>query len=216
VSLYFYIYHSLLLAAIVLSLIAYFRGAKNFGWLAAVLSVTLLIELVVELMTKRQIPFGWIYHLFNIIEYCLFVVFLLSFVKNKIVYKSFGYSIPVYIMLALSISHFFYRFAGFPGININIEGFLLFVLCTYILFNLDVSGKETLWQLPVFWICTGVLIFFGCTFFYNGIYSNVINLDKATALRLFGVLNKPLNIALYGFILIGLLCLILKKKPIFR
>ena len=197
-----------------MSFMAVLKGHKRYLYLAALMSLTLIVELYAEILGKKGYDFSWIYHAFNAFEYMLFVFFLLFSVKDSRIQKVIKYSIPIFVIGGLSISLLLYNFSGFPGLNINIEGFLLFLICTYILFNLEINSRQNILGHSEFWICTGILIFFGCTFFYNGIYTNIFNLDKATALRLFGVLNKPLNIILYSFIIIGTLCLKIRKKHI--
>ena len=90
--------------------------------------------------------------------------------------------------------------------------YLLFIICTYILFTPDPTYDKLIFTNPGFWICVGILIFVGCTFFYNVIYTNLMNFDKRKALGLFGLINMPLNIVLYTFIITGILCTVARKK----
>ena len=62
-----------------------------------------------------------------------------------------------------------------------------------------------------------VYFFFSAVpFLFNGIYTSFFDIDKSQALKLFGIINKPLNIVLYSFIIIGIVCSIRKKKPIIQ
>lgn len=118
------------------------------------------------------------------------------------------------MIISLSISVFYYHFTGFPGLNINFEGILQSIVCTYILFNLEVQEDRSILKNPYFWICSGILIFFGTTFFFNGVYTKLLNMDGDKALQLFSMINKPLNLIFYALIIIGILCLPISKKPI--
>src|SRR5205085_9522142 len=121
-------------------------------------------------------------------------------------------SIPLFFIFSYFISWSFYQFRDFPGINISTEGFLLFLICTVLLFNLEVVEDENVFLNPDLWIALGILIFEGGTFFYNFIYTKMAALDTAKALELFGLINKPLNLCLYTFINIGLICLLKRKR----
>lgn len=208
------LYNGLVFIAFVLSLVVFFNNNKRFGVLSILLISTFLVEIIVLILIKKKIDFTWLYHLFNLLEYCLFSLFLVKSVKSKNIIRAVRLSIFFFILTGFSISFFFYHFKGFPGININIEGFLLSLLCIYILFNLDVDDNTPILRNSDFWICSGILIFFGCTFFFNGILTKILQIGQDKALKLFGIIHKPLNIILYSFIIIGILCLITKKKLI--
>jgi hypothetical protein len=153
-----------------------------------------------------------LYHSFNIVEYPLLCAFLLYAVKQPKIKLAIQISILFYIITCFSISQFYYHFKNFPGLNINIEAIFLSLICTYILFNLEIDEERSILKNENFWISAGLLIFFGTTFFYNGIYTKLINIDTEKALDLFGLINRPLNIILYSSIIIGILCLQTNKK----
>ena len=213
-SVYYLFYHGLIFIALALSLAALIKGRRRILPLTIVLTLTLAVELTADALYKRGIDFTWLYHLFNICEYALVCWYFLPAIGSMSIRKIVLWSVPAFALAAISISFFFYDFAAFPGININIEGLLLFVLCIYILFTLEPNDDTMIYQLPDFWICIGVLIYFGGTFFYNGIYTNLVTMDEQRAYELFAIINQPLNIALYSSIITGLLCLILKKRSI--
>jgi hypothetical protein len=206
-------YHLLILTALVLSTIAYFNGFRRFGLLSVLLFITYAVELTALVLIAKKIVFVWLYHIYNFIEYGLLCLFLLPVVKSRVVSKFVVVSIPAFIMTAFLISFFFYHFRRFPGININIEGMLLFLLCVYILFTLEVTENRSVLNNANFWICSGILIFFGTTFFYNGVYTKLLRMDEEQALKLFSIINRPLNIILYSFMAIGILCLPIRRKP---
>ena len=215
-SLYNVIYNTLILFAFLLSLITFLKGHKRFLILSILLLITSFVELLVLELIKKGLAFTWIYHLFNLLEYSLLSLFLMQSIKSPKIANAIKLSIPMFILVAFLISLFYYRFKNLPGININIEGLLLSVSCTYILLNLEIYRNQSILYCSNFWICLGILIFFGGTFFFNGIYRLIVNLDKTEALRLFSIINSPLNIILYSFIIIGILCLLPNKRYITR
>lgn len=207
------VYNTLILAAFILSLIASLKGYKRFGLLSLLLFITSVLELSVLYLIEKETDFTWLYHIYNVVEYALLCLFLADAINSAAIAKVIKVSIPLFILTGLSVSYFYYSFSGFPGLNINIEGLLLSIICVYILFNMEVIEKASIFSNYYFWICSGILIFFGTTFFFNGIYTRIAKIDGDRALILFSTINRPLNIILYSFIIIGILCLLMKKKP---
>ena len=211
-GLYFLIYHILVVLSIVISFVALYRGHKKYFSLLLVLIFTELVEMFAQIAVLKNFSFVWVYHLFVPVEYTLLVLYLRLAINIKKVRRIIIITIPLFIIFSLSVSHFFYHFEDFPGINISTEGFLLFVFCTILLFNLEVVEDESIFLNPDVWIALGILVFDGGTFFYNCVYTKLLAMDPLKALLLFGIINKPLNIFLYTFINIGLVCLIKKKR----
>lgn len=207
------IYNSLILLGAICSFIAWKKGHKRFLILGVLLFITTSMELYVQYLIKKGIDFTYLYHAFIAIEYPLFCWFLLGAVKPGSFSNAMKISIPIYIIISLLLSITKYHFEGFPGLNINLEGILQSIVCTYILFNLEVQEDRSILKNHYFWICSGILIFFGTTFFFNGVYTKVLNMDNNKALLLFGIINKPLNLIFYALILIGTLCLLTTRKP---
>ena len=196
-----------------LSFIAWKNGYKRFLILSILLFLTSAMELYVQYLLKKHVDFTYLYHSFIAIEYPLFCWFLLGAVSPGKFSTAIQISIPFYMVVSLSISGFYYHFTGFPGLNINFEGILQSIVCTYILFNLEVQEDRSILKNHYFWICSGILIFFGTTFFFNGVYTKLLNMDGDKAFQLFGIINKPLNLIFYALILIGILCLPTSRKP---
>jgi hypothetical protein len=213
-SFYYFIYYSLIISSILLSFVAFKKGHKRFLVLAVLLFVTLIVEYSSELLIKHGREFVWMYHLFSPIEYTLIAIFLISAIKESKVKKLFRVTIPAFILFSLLISFFFYQFKTMPGINLAVEGLLVSGISTYRLFNLDAQENPVIFGHADFWICTGLLIFFGVCSFFFGIYTPLFKLSTNDAFSLFGLIVDPLNLVLYSFITIGLLCLVQKKKYI--
>jgi hypothetical protein len=178
------------------------------------LFATLAVELLAEALSRSHKAFVWSYHIFVVVEYALLCYYCLSALATAAYRRTIRLSVPVFIAFSLYVSYFWYHFQSFPGINISTEGLLLFILFTYLLFHLDIDRYMPVYHHSDFWIAIGVLIFFGGTFFFNGIYTRLLNMDAAKAMDLFGIINKPLNLLLYSCIIIGLLCSIQKRSYI--
>jgi hypothetical protein len=215
-GIYFISYYVLILLSIVLSFVAFYRGHKRYFPLLLALLLTIIVEGSVTILIDKRLSFTWIYHLFVFVEYAMVVLYLRLAIHTEKIKRIILVSIPVFIVISFLISFFFSHFRGFPGINLSIEGFLLFIFCMVLLFNLEVSENDSVFVNPDLWIALAFMIYEGGTFFYNGVYTRLVNLDEATAIRLFSYINRPLNICLYTFINIGLICLIKKKRSIMQ
>lgn len=178
--------------------------------------ITALLELYVQYLLYKHIDFTYLYHAFAAIEYPLFCWFLLDAVKQAKIRLAMKISIPVFMLASLGISIYHYHFEDFPGLNLELEGLLQSILCTYILFNLDVKEDQPVLKNSYFWICSGILIFYGTTFFFNGVYTKILNINSEKAMALFVMINSPLNLIMYAFITIGIVCLLTSRKHIIQ
>jgi hypothetical protein len=215
-SAYNIVYNSLILLSFILSLMAFLRGHKRFLYFSILFFLTSGTELTVLVLIAKNLDFTWLYHCYNIVEYPLIALFFLYYVRNKNAYLILKTSLVVCFIACLALSTLYYRFMDFPGLNINIEAMFLSTLCIYVLFNLNIDQDRPLFRREEFWISAGILIFFGTTFFFNGIYSKLLNINSDRALELFSYINRPLNLTLYLFIIIGITCLLTNKKHLTR
>jgi len=99
-----------------------------------------------------------------------------------------------------------------PVINIDIEGFLLFIIYTHLLFSIEVDVKKFIYAQEDLWIAAGVLIFFGGAFTYLGLYPSLFNIYPREAGTVYGFFVKSLDTIFYSFIIIGQICLIRNRK----
>jgi len=177
-----------------------------------VLASTLTLESCSSYLDSNNIKgYDYRFHVFNLIEYSLFATYyIISCADNR--YKQWvKLSIPVFIVCALSVSFFKYKFSGVPSVNIDIECFLLLILYTHLLFNLDIKPNMFIYQHHDFWISSGILIFYGGVFCSLGLYPLLVSFEKEKARSLFDYIIDPLNLTFYTCIIIGLLCTLRKK-----
>ena len=211
-SFYYVIYLGLILSALVLSAIAVKVGNKKSLYLLLVLSATLITELYPTIIINTHVDFGWAYHLFNPLEYTFFCIYYLKSSDNHFLKIAAKYSIPVFVTLSLCISYFYYHFFSMPAININIEGFLLFILYTHLLFSINIPIGVAIYKHPDFWISIAMLIFFGSIFVFLGLYPYLFNVSRVQTNQLFNLITKPANIIFYSCIIIGILCSIKSRR----
>jgi hypothetical protein len=210
-SFYYFVYYLLILVSCLLSFVAFKWGHKRFLYLSLMLFLAFLLEIGYD-VPWFQHKYSFAQNFFVLFEYSLTVQFIIPEIKLKKLRGLISLSIPVFILCSLIISYVFYKFKSFPAINIEIETILLLSICIYLLFNLDIDGDYPIRRNSNFWILTGFLIFFGGTFFFFGVYANLVALEPEKAKEYFGKIVQPLNIVLYSCINTGILCLLVKRK----
>ena len=188
------------------------KGKRRFLPLCIVLTIQLAEELTVAWMYSKKMEFIWIYHIYALFDYTLFSIYFMQLVSPK--YRRWIiFSILAFVLISASISNWYYHFKSFPGANINTEGVFICIICTYVLLNLDIQRYDAIYKNPDFWICLGVIVFFGGTFFANGMYTYLFNIDKVQARRLFIIVNTA-NLIQYTCYIIGFLCAIPRRSSI--
>jgi len=189
------------------------KGQRRFIPLCIVLTISMAEELVVAWLYSRGADFIWIYHIYALFEYTFFCIYFMQMVSLK--HKRWiKFSILIFILTSASISYWYYHFESFPGANINTEGVFICIICSYVLLNLDIHLFDAIYKHPDFWISLGILIFFGGTFFSNGLFTYLYEIDKVQAKKLFNIINSPLNLILYSCFIIGFLCAIPRRSTI--
>ena len=197
----------------ILSFIVCMKGQRRFIPLCIVLTISMAEELVVAWLYSRGDDFIWIYHIYALFEYTFFCIYFMQMVSLKH-QRWIKLSILIFILASASISYWYYHFESFPGANINTEGVFICIICAYVLLNLDIHLFDAIYKHPDFWISLGVLIFFGGTFFSNGLYTYLLEIDRVQAKKLFNIINSPLNLILYSCFIIGFLCAIPRRSTI--
>jgi hypothetical protein len=211
VTIYF-IYHGLISVSLLLSYYSLESGSKKSFYLVLVLFATSIVELAAGMAYFGGVKLDWIYHVFNPIEYTLFCLYYIKACEQRKLKSIVKYSIPIFIIFSLCISFYQYGFKSLPGLNINIEGFVLFILYSHLLFCIDVREKMYIYTHPDFWLSTGILIYFGGVFVLCGLYSKIAHLDIIETQNLFIKITLPLNLVLYSCFIIGFICSLRYKK----
>ena len=103
---------------------------------------------------------------FTICEFCLFAYFLILILKNKVVINLIKWSIPIFIILA--VSYYFIIYPGNFSIVPSITEFLFFISAIVYFFyeKMKTVIMYPLYQSIIFWICVAFFLYFTGNFFY--------------------------------------------------
>jgi len=167
-NLFFIFYFGILAITSVLAFLSYKKGDRKSIFLLILLIATIVTELSSLIITVYQIDgYTFRYYIFNLIEYTLLCMYYLKSCTNKKCRIGVRISIVLFLFFVLYTAIFITHFKGLPALNIDIEGFLLFMIYTQLLFSIDIPVEISIYLHPDFWISVGILIFYGGIFVFS-------------------------------------------------
>ncbi|HTI58577.1 hypothetical protein [Mucilaginibacter sp.] len=206
-------YYSLLTTGTVLAFLLFKKGKKQFIALAILLAITLVKELITSQLPRENYKLSFlITDIFNLLEYTLFSIYFIISCRNIMLKKWVKLSIPLFIIFGAYTSVFIYQFREVPVLNIDLEGFLLLIIYTHLLYNLEIDDNKSIYMHADFWIAIGVMIFFGGAFVFIGLLPIILEQDSVRALSEYGKILQILNYIFYNSIIIGVIWGIRNKK----
>ena len=170
------------------------------------LFITLLMDGISLLGLLKGNTNNAVYNFFNVFEFAFYFVILGKIIKNNRVKMLIRFVIILYPILALANIIFIQKIYGFPALNLAIGCLLIVTICIYYFFELfQLPHSVALTRQPGFWICSGLLFFYSCSFPLIA----PINLIKALppfVLKNFVTIINILNVLLYSSFTIAFLC----------
>lgn len=170
----------------------------------------LLLTLIIEVYSsylyeagKSNIP---IYNFFSALEFCFYLLVISIIVKRRKATLIIRYIIVLYACTATANILFIQGISTFHTITYSAGCLLVVTFCIYYfyeLFRIPDSGK--LEFNPAFWICTGLLFFYCCSF---PLYGLILYWSSKWKLMVdsFTMIITVLNIFLYCLFTIAFLC----------
>lgn len=155
-------------------------------------------------------------HFYIPLEYILLSLFFITVSSNSLVKKIISISIPVYLVLSVYFSVTHYTLKSYPAIPYNIGCFFTILWAVFTMFTLEVKEDLKVTSLPIFWICTGIIIFYMGVFFYNAVYNYLLKEKTALANSLRSIINLNLNFLFYIIWSYAFICSIRLKKYFIR
>lgn len=198
-----YVYYLLMIACFINSL--FYLRILSIRILALLLLCSILTEIGVEIFISKGLNYYVFYHIFNVVEYGLTTLILYEGIRTKLVRKMMVYSIPLYSLIALTLSLNVQDWNQLPSISYDVEGLFIITWCIIALWSIDPTDDRTIFQQPTFWFIIAFYIYFICTLPFNGIFNYLIKVKShvGKTKTLFSIINSVSNYLLYLFILIG-------------
>ena len=167
--------------------------------------ITLTVEVSAWFFIKYKMNVTLLYIIFTSFEF-IFYLFIIAFsIYNLKVRKIILWLMAIYPLLVL-LNRIFIQQRSFHTITYSIGCLLVVAGCMYYFFELFQSTHSVnLVKEPAFWICSGLLFFYCCTFPLIGLWNYLPGLPKIILKNLNYILTF-LNILLYSLFSIAFLC----------
>jgi hypothetical protein len=173
--------------------------------------VTILLG-ISSYLAYRVIPNTPWFNLLTIFEYCFYFFILYRIIRNPIVRKTAFHLIWIYPLIAGLNIFYLQKTTSFHTITYSLGGLLVVAFCIFYFFELFQRPQSVnLSRNPDFWICSGLLFYFACTFPIYGMINNITKLPKIILFNLNTIFNV-LDILLYTSFTIAFLCRLKIRK----
>lgn len=176
------------------------------------LFLTLIVEVLGEILNRKLIHNTWLYNFFTIIEFVFYLWVIREIIQNKKAKKIFFSVMIIYPVCAVTNILFIQKINHFHSFTYAMGCLLIVASCIYYFFELFLMPHSiALLKQPAFWISTGLLFFYTFTFPIYGLTNLVMGLPKVIIINLANVISI-LNIFLYSMFCIAFLCRIKMPK----
>jgi len=208
------IYYFIILIGIILSSFLFLKkdDSPYLKYFAPFLFLTLFIELLCLHLANNAIHTISIASSFNIIEVCFYMWVLGNIIKSKKIKKTITFMLIVFPILSIINLFFFQGIHNYNTITFSVGCLILIFLSIYYFYELfKLQHAVRLSTDPGFWICTGLLFFYCCSF---PVYVS-INIIKNFSNELGHIITfvlAILNVILYSLFCIAFLCKIRIRK----
>jgi hypothetical protein len=152
------------------------------------------------------------FNLLTIYEYCFYFFVLYRIIRQPIVRKCALNLIWIYPLIAGLNIFFMQKARSFHTITYSLGGLLVVAFCIFYFFELFQRPQSVnLSRNPDFWICSGLLFYFACTFPIYGMVNSISNMPQIILFNLNTIFNV-LDILLYTSFTIAFLCRLRIRK----
>jgi len=201
-----------LITLLISSLISIYNYNKLTTYLKA-FSIFLVVTLVVECAGYFLIkPNIWLFNIFTALEFVFYLVLFRQILTSTSKKKAVNLLIASTIIASLGNMIFFQGLFKFNNYSYS-YGCMLVCICVmmYFLQLLHHTNPQPLTRIPMFWVSTGLLIYYACNFFYMGLLNYIIGVSMEIAKELF-IIISVLNIAMYSLFSVGIVCSTTRRR----
>lgn len=178
------------------------------------LLLSLVSETTAVYLMVHRLPNAPLYNFFTVIEFSFYFFCLSNIIRNARVRRILLRTIFVYAVLALTNIFFIQKLRTFHSITYSIGSLVLVIFCIYYFYELFREPKAVnLMSEPPFWICSGLLFFYCCSFPVVGPL-NLLRTIPAVTIQTFDSIITLLNVFLYSMFTVAFLCRIKIRKYI--
>lgn len=176
-----------------------------FKYFPIFLFATLSTEFVGNYLKSINKPNAILYNFFSIAEFVFYIVIIREIIKSPKVKKIMLWGVILYSVISFSNIVFFQGIDRFHTVTYSLGCLFIVISCAYYFFEIfRLPGSEKLLTNPAFWICSGLLFFYCCSF---PLYAFLNYWWRFSWMRKgFTDIINILNIFLYSMFIIAFLC----------
>ncbi len=169
------------------------------------LLITLILEIIGFEFAKNGQNNLALYNYSGILSFSFYLFYLRNIVHSPKAKRIIEHLLWIYPLLTIFNIYFIQKNA-FHSMTFSLGCLLVVATCIYYFFELFRQPKYVnLLKEPSFWICSGLLFFFCCTFPLIGLTNYLYRISKAIS-RNFGSILTIVNFLLYSLFTIAFLC----------
>ena len=169
------------------------------------------MELIGLILLSRSEHNTLYYNFFTLFEFCFYLFVLSNIIKVKRVKKIILVTLFIFLPVAL-VNILFIQKETFHSFSYSIGCLLVVTFCIYYFFELfSKPNSIKLVREPAFWICSGLLLYYCCSFPLMGLL-NLFYTIRPTQIDNIRIILISLNIILYTLFIIAFLCRIKSRK----
>jgi len=204
-----------LIISLLTSITVYFQHSvspylKSFPFF---LLITGIVEVIALWLFNNSRNNMGLYNFYSVFEICFFLFVIKQVVINKKVKRILYHSIWIYALLSVLNILFIQKLNVWHSISYSLGCLLIVSFSIYYFFELFKLPKSTnLVKEPAFWICSGIIFFYTCTFPFFGLL-NFLQTIPNVIVRNLNTIVILLNVILYSLFTIAFLCRIRIRKP---
>jgi hypothetical protein len=147
-----------------------------------------------------------VFNFFSPFEFCFYFFVLSQIIQNKRAKRIIIYTLIIYPVFTILNTFFFQKITAFQTIGYSLGCLFIVAICIYYFFEIfQLTTSVNLLTQPAFWICSGLLFFYSCTF---PVFS-LINLLQKPSLAIstnLTIISNLLDVCLYSSFTIAFLC----------
>lgn len=207
-----HIYYILILICIILSFTISGRELPGLKYLRLLLIVAFTGEFVNEFIDEYTEYVNVFYHFYIPFEFTMFTLFFSANINLRVPKRIRLGIILLYILFCFVYSSFFGKLTNYPSIQYNLDCLLVAIFIIITLLSVPPHGSLSITRLPIFWFCTGLLIFYVGIVLYNGTKNGLEKSDSELARVIRLNINMNLNYLLYLSWIYGFICAIRIKN----
>ena len=176
------------------------------------LLATILIESIGSYIGSLRKSNLTLYNFFTVFEFCFYMYVVSLIITSKKMKKTIMVVIMLYTLISVINIIFIQEMRKFHTVTYAFGCLLIVATCVYYFFELFKLPKSPkLKNNPAFWICSGILFFYCCSFPLFGLSNFLSDISKLIIKNIYKIVTI-LNIFLYTLFTIAFLCRLKIRK----